>query len=124
MARKNLRRFPFPSDYEEEVIVLLETYGELADPLALADMLGVEPKALRNFLQTARAREAIESAPKNAKALLRPHFAIEDSDTQRPSYGHEVPDGLHEIVEVNQQSCNTALSVLAKIKKKRVANDV
>lgn len=63
----------FPTEYEEEVLSLLETYGDFADLPGVADYLGVTPRALYNFTRTKRARAAAALAPSNAKEITRKH---------------------------------------------------
>lgn len=95
----------FPSEYEEVVLNILETYGPLKSVSAMADYLGVSPTALKAFLQTNRAKEASAKAHSGIKGLVRKHIRLSPSAYSYPSlsefqsngmsiYDMDVPEGL------------------------------
>lgn len=105
MSRKDLVKNRFPTEYEEEVLTILETYGSIADPNALADLMGVNRRAMASFLQTTKAKEAMAKAHPDAKKLLRPHIQLPSTTQDQalpdeailddlPIYESEIPDGL------------------------------
>lgn len=76
MSRKDLQPHRLPTEYEEEVLALLETFGKPKDLKALAELMGVSAIGLNNFLKTTRAQEALARAHPDAKKLLRPHIRL------------------------------------------------
>lgn len=94
MARKSKPKHPFPTEYEEMVLNLLETYGSLAKPEELADLLGVSGYALKAFLQTKRAKEAVAKAHPDAKKLLRPHIQLPPTTQDQALPAHHAIEGM------------------------------
>ena len=99
MSRSDLVKHRLPTEYEDEVIALLETYGKPADIAALAELMGVSGYGLKAFIQSKRGLEAIARAHPDAKKLLRPHIRL-PSPTQDPALLEEASlNGMHTIIE-------------------------
>jgi hypothetical protein len=73
MARRDLIQHKLPTEYENEVIEVLEYCGDIANTDFYAkEVLGVTPMALKAFLMTNRAKEAAARAtPESRKAFRR-----------------------------------------------------
>lgn len=114
MARKDLKKHRFPTEYEEMVLNLLETYGSLAEPKELAELLGVSPIALNGFLRTKKAREAMTKAHPDAKKLLRPHIQLPEPTTQDLALLDDSLHGMHIIESEIPEGLASAFSTFNK----------
>lgn len=116
MVRRNPQRYSLPPELEQEVLELLETYGEFADPRAVADCIGAEPRALVYFLRTTPAKEAAAKAP--PKDLVRKHLVASSPAPSTPQEVlQEAPSGFQIINDAVPEDLASAFDQVTKRKR-------
>lgn len=114
MARKDLVKHKLPEEYKAVVLELLERTGGIANPRMFArEILGVDPRALKGFLQTNRAMAAASRATEHTRRSMRLDIQQSDCDSSA-LLPHGTPEGVHQIEEVVPDSLCSAYRLHTK----------
>lgn len=99
MVRRKSLSERFPSEHEEELLTLIETYGSFEDLAMLADYFGTTRHALAGFLKSNKAKDAKTRYLPGTKEIMFKHaqlrpteqeLALPDEDALSEQHGVQI----------------------------------
>lgn len=82
MKAENRKIEELPESYQDEICVLLETFGHFENINGVADYLGVNPRSLRFFLKSAKAKAAKAAYLPGTREATKAKIAINTGTDQ------------------------------------------